>query len=116
MQEPASSRIAWGRGSGATYIGLVSRTPEAIRFAGRDALLGIDVSFSVPIGEIAYIAVSEPAPWSDDTEPCVIVGLHDSEPIHLRPLGSTLLNVHLLARTLGALIEAPTALAQGGRT
>jgi hypothetical protein len=116
MQQPASSRIAWGRGGGATYVGSVSRTPEAIRFAGRDAQLGIDVSFSVPTGEIAYVAVSEPAPWSDDVAPSVIVGLHDSEPIYVRPLESTLLNVHLLARAVGALTEAPAMLAQGGRT
>jgi hypothetical protein len=116
MKQTDSSRIAWRRGGGATYVGSVSRTPDAIRLTGRDAVLGIDVALSVPIDEIAYVAVSEPAPWSDDAELCVIVGLADSEPIYLRPLGNTLLNVHQLARALGALTEAPAVLALGGRT
>lgn len=114
MQGSESFRIAWRRGSGATYIGSVSRTPEAIRLTGRDRVLGIDVGLVIPIGEVAYVAASEPAPWSDDASCCVIVGLVGSEPIYLRPLDSTLLNVHLLARALGAVTKAPAVLARGG--
>jgi hypothetical protein len=115
--QPTATKIAWRRGDGgATYLGSVSRGPEAIRLSGRDAVLGIDVTLSVPIDEIEYVGVSEPADDSAGAESCVIVDLAGSEPIYLRPLGSTKLHVHLLARALGALTVAPTVLAQGGRS
>jgi hypothetical protein len=113
--QPTATRIAWRRGDGgATYLGWVSRGPEAIRLSGRDAVLGIDVTLSVPIEEIEYVGVSEPADESTGGEPCVIVDLAGSKPIYLRPLGSGPLHVHLLARALGALTDAPAVLAQGG--
>jgi hypothetical protein len=68
----------------------------------------------VPLGEIDYVGVSEPGEGSDRAGPCVIVDLADSEPIYLRPLGSSPLHVHLLARALGALTDAPAVLVQGG--
>jgi hypothetical protein len=114
--QPTATKIAWRRGDGATYLGSVSRGPEAIRLSGRDAVLGIDVTLSVPIDEIEYVGVLEPADDSMGAESCVIVDLAGPEPIYLRPLGSTKLHVHLLARALGALTVAPTVLAQGGRS
>jgi hypothetical protein len=117
MQQHDVPRIAWRRGdTGATYVGSVSRTPEAIRLKGRDAVLGIDVVLKVPLAEIEYVGVSEPAAGSSVADPCVILDLAESEPIYLRPLGSTLVHVHLLARALGALTPAPAVLAEGGST
>jgi hypothetical protein len=116
MQNADDSRVAWRRGGGATYVGSASRAAEAIRLSGRDRMLGINVGLVIPIAEIAYVAVSESAPWSQDAQPCVILGLVDSEPIYVRPLDDTLLNVHLLARALGPSADAPAVVAQGGRT
>ena len=103
MQQSDAPRIAWRRGdAGTTYVGVVSRAPEAIRLTGRDAVRGIDVALSVPTGEIQYVGVSEAADESVGAGSCVILDLADSEPIYLRPVGSTLLHVQLLARALGA--------------
>ena len=116
MQQTDCSRIAWRRGdTGPTYVGSVSRGPEAIRLAGRDAILGIDVSLSVPLHEIEYVGVSDPSERSNGN-PVVILDLADAEPIYLRPVGSTRLAVHLLARALSGLTAAPAALAEGGPT
>jgi len=114
--QPTATKVAWRRGDGgATYLGWVARGPEAIRLSGRDAVLGIDVTLSVPIDEIERIGVSESADESVGAE-CVIVDLACSEPIYLRPLGSTKLHVYLLARALGALTVAPAVLTKGGRS
>lgn len=110
----AALKIAWRRGGGATYVGSISRGPEAIRLTGRDAILGIDVALSVPIDEIEHVGVSAPAESSAAADPCVIVDLTGSEAIYLRPLGSGPLHVHLLARALAALTDAPAVPAQGG--
>jgi hypothetical protein len=107
-------RIAWRRGdAGPTYVGAVSRGSEAIRLTGRDPVLGIDVALSIPIDEVGFVGVTEPAE-SADGAPCVILDLIDSEAIYLRPVGSIPMHVHLLARALGAVTRAPAVLAQGG--
>lgn len=117
MNETSASKIAWRRGgAGPTYLGAVSRGPEAIRLTGRDQVLDIDVALSIPAAEIDYVGVAEPDDASIEGNPCVILDLVDSEPIYLRPVGGTPLDVHLLARVLGALTAAPAVLAQGGRT
>lgn len=116
MQQSTASKIAWRRGrSGGTYFGSVSRGPEAIRLSGCDPVLGIDVTLSVPIDEIKRVGLSESADESAGAE-CVIVDLACSEPIYLRPLGSTKLHVYLLARALDALTVAPAVLTKGGRS
>ena len=110
-------KIAWRRGErGPVYVGAVSRGADSIRLTGRDPILGIDVALSIPVGEIEYIGVAEAAFGSLDGGPVVVLDLPGSEPIHLRPVGGGSLDVHLLARALGALTPAPTVLAQGGRT
>ena len=47
-------------------------------------------------------------------ERCVVLELAGSEAIFLREVGAGPLHVHVLARSLGALIRAPQLLAQGG--
>jgi hypothetical protein len=114
MNATDASRIAWRRGdAGPTYVGTVSRGPEAIRLAGRDPVLGIDVALSIPIDEVGFVGVSEPGESIDGAH-CVILELVDSEAIFLRPVGGTSMHVHLLARALGAATRAPAVLAQGG--
>ncbi|MGE5274036.1 MAG: hypothetical protein ACM3QU_09815 [Verrucomicrobiota bacterium] len=118
MSETNGVKIAWRRGErGPVYVGSVSRAGGTIRLTGRDPILGIDVALSIPAGEIEYIGVAEAAVGSIDAGPVVVLDLPESEPIHLRPVGGgSSLDVHLLARALGALTLAPTVLAQGGRT
>jgi len=117
MSETNGVKIAWRRGErGPVYVGAVSRGADTIRLTGRDPILGIDVALSIPVGEIEYIGVAEAAVGSIDAAPVVVLDLPESEPIHLRPVGGGSLDVHLLARALGALTPAPTVLAQGGRT
>jgi len=101
MQQSAALKIAWRRGGGATYVGSISRGPDAIRLTGRDPILGIDVALSVPIDEIEHVGVSGAAESSAAADPCVIVDLADSEAIYLRPLGRGPLQVHLFARAIG---------------
>jgi hypothetical protein len=119
MSEMDSGKIAWRRGEhGPTYVGAVSHGDDTIRLTGRDPVLGIDVALSIPVAEIEYVCVSEPAAGSVESGPFVVLDLSGSEPIHLRPVGGSSLGVHLLARGLGAgaLTPVPTVLAQGGRT
>jgi hypothetical protein len=113
MNQPDAPKIAWRRGRGPTYVGAVSRGRDAIRLAGRDTILGIDVVLSIPIDEIGYVGVEEPTAAAR-RDPRVIVDLAESDPIYLRPVGGSRLRVHLLARALGALTPAPSVLAQGG--
>ncbi len=117
MSETDGRKIAWRRGErGPTYVGAVSRGDDTIRLTGRDPILGIDVALSIPVTEIDYVGVAETGAGSVDGGPFVVLDLAGSEPIHLRPVGVTSLDVHLLARTLGSVTTAPTVLAQGGRS
>ena len=113
-----SVKIAWRRGErGPVYVGAVSSSSDSIRLTGRDPILGIDVALAIPFREIDYIGVAEAAVGSIGGGPIVVLDLPGSEPIHLRPVGGDSLDVHQLARTLGALAPAPPAvLTQGGRT
>ena len=118
MSETNGVKIAWRRGErGPVYVGSVSRGTDTIRLIGRDPVLGIDVALTIPVEEIDYIGVAEATVGSVDAAPVVVLDLPESEPIHLRPVGGgSSLDVHLLARALGALTSAPTVLAQGGRS
>jgi hypothetical protein len=115
MCESRASEIAWRRGArGATYVGTLSRGADTIRLKGRDSVLGIEVALSIPVDEIASVVVTDSPGGSGDGGTLVVVDLPASEPIYLRPIGIAPLHVHSLARSLGALISAPTVLAQGG--
>lgn len=114
MSETASAKIAWRRGRrGPTYVGAVSRGSDTIRLTGRDPILGIDVALSIPVEEIEDIDVEEAAAGSNDGGAFVVLDLTESEPILLRPVGGSSLDVQLLARTIG-LVPVPALLAQGG--
>ncbi len=114
MSEKDGVKIAWRRGEhGPTYVGAVSRSTDAIRLTGRDPNLGIDVALSIPVEEIEDVRVVEAAARSIDGGPFVVLDLPESEPIHLRPVGGSSLDVHRLARAMGT-TPAPTVLVQGG--
>jgi hypothetical protein len=117
MSETVASRVAWHRrGPGPTYVGAVSRGPEAVRLSGRDLQSGIDVALTIPVAEIEHVGVEEPADGSLHGERCVVLALADSEAIYLRPFGDVPLHVNLLARALGAPTPPAAVLTQGGRT
>jgi hypothetical protein len=112
MSETDGAKIAWRRGEdGPTYVGAVSRGEDSIRLTGRDPILGIDVALSIPLEEVEHVGVAETGAGL-----FVVLDLSGSEPIHLETIGGRSLDVHLLARALGALTPGPTVLAQGGRT
>jgi hypothetical protein len=116
MSETVSRKIAWRRGRlGPTYVGTVSRSADTIRLTGRDPNLGIDVALSIPVEEIEHVTFEEAAVGSIDGGSFVVLDLSGSEPIHLRPVGGSSLDVHLLARAMG-FAPAPALLAEGGRT
>jgi hypothetical protein len=116
MSETNGVKIAWHRGErGPTYVGGVTRTADTIRLTGRDPVLGIDVALSIPLEEVEHIGIAEKPSGSSDGGSFVVLRLPGSEPIHLRPVGGSSLDVHLLARAMG-LAPAPPQLAQGGRT
>jgi hypothetical protein len=116
MSETNRVKIAWRRGErGPTYIGDASRTADAIRLTGRDPVLGIDVALSIPLAEVEHIGIAEESSGSADGSSFVVLRLPGSKPIHLRPVGGSSLDVHLLARAMG-LAPAPAQLVQGGRS
>jgi hypothetical protein len=117
MSEMVASRVAWHRrGPGPTYVGAVSRGPEAVRLTGRDPQSGIDVALTIPVVGIEHVGVEVPVDGSLHGERCVVLDLADSEAIYLRPLGDAPLHVNLLARALGVLTSPAAVLTQGGRT
>jgi hypothetical protein len=117
MDEMNGPKIAWHRGKrGATYFGGVSCTGDAIRLTGRDPVLGIDVALSIPVEEVERIEIADERSVPTDGSSVVVLRLPGSEPIYLRPVGSSSLDVHLLARTMGLAPEPAPQLIQGGRT
>jgi hypothetical protein len=116
MDETNGPRIAWHRGKrGPTYFGGVSYTGDAIRLTGRDPVLGIDVALSIPVEEVEQIGIAEERSGSTNGSSVVVLRLPGSEPIYLRPVGGSSLDIHLLARTMGLAPQPAPALIQGGR-
>lgn len=115
MRETLVEKIAWCRHGVRTYfVGALRAGDEGIRLTGRDPSSGIDVALSIPLAEVERVRVSASGDELLAGEPCVVLELADSEPIFIRQVGVGAFQVHLLARRLGALTEAPSLLAQGG--
>jgi len=96
------------------FVGALRAGDEGIRLTGRDPSSGIDVALSIPLSEVECVRVSASGDELLAGEPCVVLELADSEPIFIRQVGVGACQVHVLARRLGALTEAPSLLAQGG--
>ena len=108
-------RIAWCRNGVRThFVGALRAGEEGIRLTGRDPSSGIDVALSIPLAEVERVRVSASGNELVAGEPCVVLELGDSESILIRQVGAGPLQVHVLARRLGALTKAPALLAQGG--
>jgi hypothetical protein len=115
MRRSLAERIVWRReGVRHHYVGTLSAGEEGIRLIGRDAVVGVDVALSIPLCEIEDVRVAGPGDELLAGERCVVLELAGSEAIFLREVGAGPLHVHVLARSLGALIRAPQLLARGG--
>jgi hypothetical protein len=115
MRETFAEKIAWWRHGVRTYfVGVLRAGDEGIRLTGRDPVSGIEVALSIPLAEVERVRVSACGGELLAGEPCVVLELAESEPIFLRQVGVGPLQVHVLARRLGALTQAPSLLAQGG--
>ncbi len=115
MRETLVEKIAWGRkGVRGHFVGRLRAGDEGIRLVGRDPANGVRVALSIPPDEVAGVHVSA----TDDEllagEPCVVLELAGSQAIFLRDVGPSPLRVPVLARSLGALMRAPSPLVQGG--
>ncbi len=115
MRETLAEKIAWCRNGVRTYfVGALRAGDEGIHLTGRDPSSGIDLALSIPLAEVERVRVSSSGDELLAGEPCVVLELTESEPIFLRQVGVGPLQVHVLARRLGALTQAPPLLAQGG--
>jgi len=96
-------RVAWRRQHAQRhYVGYVTVTEDTVRLAGREQATGIDVALSIPHTAIRKIRVAQNASESLVGEPTVVLELDDEEPIYVRPLGSSPLDLDGFARKLRA--------------
>jgi hypothetical protein len=115
MRKSLAERVIWRRqGVRNHYVGALSAGEEGVRLTGRDTVAGVDVAFSIPLSEIDDVHVAGPGDELLAGERCVVLELAGSNAIFLRKAGAGPLHVHVLARSLGALVGAPQLLAQGG--
>jgi hypothetical protein len=115
MRKSLAERVVWRRqGVRHHHVGMLSAGEEAIRLTGRDALSGVEVALSIPLGEINDVRVGGSGDERIAGERCVVLELAGSEAIFLRELGGGPLHVQVLARSLGALTSTPQLLTQGG--
>jgi hypothetical protein len=115
MREPIVGKIVWRRhGVRRHYVGALSAGDEGVRLTGRDPVVGVEVTLSIPLSEVEDVHVAGSGDELLAGERCVVLELAGSEAIFLREVGAGPLQVHVLARNLGALIRTPLLLAQGG--
>jgi len=103
-------KVAWHRrGVRNDFVGSLCAGYDGIRLIGRDPQSGLDVALSIPPREVEEVHVE---PVNGDLH--VVVELADAEPIILRRAGAGPFQAQLLARKLGALLQPPQLLVQGG--
>lgn len=103
-------KVAWHRrGVRNDFVGSLRAGYDGIRLTGRDPQSGVDVALSIPPREVEEVHV-EPA----NGDLYVVVELADAEPIILRRAGAGPFQAQQLARKLGALLQPPQLLVQGG--
>jgi hypothetical protein len=102
MTTVLADRLAWSRRNVAHhYVGTLVADESRVTLAGREPATGIEVTLSIPAGEIEAIRVSgceEERLVGDDT---VVIELVDSEPIVLREIGPRKARPRQLAASLG---------------
>ena len=90
MRFAATSPVTWRREDGPDYLGTVAVADCCVRLVGRDPESGIDVSLSVPFGEIEHV--------SGDAADVVVLELTGSSPIRVRGAGADSLRYELSRR------------------
>jgi hypothetical protein len=109
MSETTAERVAWRRRSlGQQYVGRLLVLPDRLRLVGRETSSGLDVTLSIPFGEIDGVRRADRAAERVLGEAGLVVELAGSDPIFLRELGSR--GSRSLARLL-ATVVAPRSLA-----
>ena len=115
MRGTLAEKIAWRRhGVRHHYVGTLLAGDEGILLTGREPVSGVEVALSIPLSELEDVRVAGPGDELLAGERCVVLELAESQAILLREVGAGPLQVHLLARRLGAPIHAPQLLVQGG--
>jgi hypothetical protein len=110
MSEATVERIAWRRRSlGQQYVGRLLVLPDRLRLVGRETSSGIDVTLSIPFGEIDSVRRADRAAERVLGEAGVVVELAGSDPIFLRELGSR--GSRSLARLLASVVAPHSELA-----
>ena len=104
-------RVVWQRrGAQSDFAGTLCVDDEGVRLTGRDRRSGIDVTMSIPLGEIADVRTC----LDHRSHVAVVLDLGDAEPILLHPLGVGALAAEGLAHKLTALVRRPPMLVPGG--
>lgn len=107
-------KIAWSRrGVHNDFVGSLCAGDDGIRLTGRDPRSGLDVALSIPPEEVEQVHVA-PADHELAGDLYVVVELAGAEPILLRRVGAGPVQAEVLARKLGALLQLPRLLVQGG--
>ena len=96
-----ADRVAWRRRSVARhYVGTLSSGAGGLRFVGREPSSGMEVSLSIPYGEIGEVRISGSDGERLVGEDSVVLEFVDSEPILLREIGLGQLRPKALAARL----------------
>ena len=109
-----TDRVAWSRENARhRYVGSLWVADDAIRLAGRDEFVGLEVSLAIPLGELAHVHVDEQGREPSPGLPCLVLTLASSPAIivwEARGEWPTLVEV---AATLEALLGGSSAGALG---
>ena len=108
MDEKAlTDRVAWSRESSRhRYIGALWAAVDAIRLAGRDEYVGLEVSLAIPFDELIDVRVDEQGREPSHGQPCLVLTLASSPAIIVWAIGDPAHTLAELAREIGDLLGA----------
>ncbi len=101
---PDGGRVTWRRRyAHSQYVGYVTVSDESLRLAGSERVTGIDAALTIPYDAIRAVRVARDPYEEIVGERSVVLELADNDPIYVRPLGTTAVDLDAFARKLGGL-------------
>ena len=96
-------RVVWRRRyAHSNYVGYVTVSDDSVRLAGSEQATGIDVALTIPYAAIRQVRVGRDSYEAILGERSVVLELADNDPIYVRPVGTTPVDLPGFARRLGA--------------
>jgi hypothetical protein len=96
-------RVTWRRRyAHSHYVGYVTVSDDNLRLAGSEHTTGIDVALTIPYGAIREVRVGRDPNEEIVGERSVVLDLADNDPIYVRPVGTSSIDLQGFARRLGA--------------